>query len=141
MNPALPALAPSMRARANAPLVPTGWQTIGPFFPRTFFHEGDNDLRRIAPEAPPTARGEPIRIVGRVLEEGGKPCVNAILEAWQADASGRFRHPPTTRRRISPTPTSSAGAAPGRMPRAATSSAPSCPAPTATLWRGRARRT
>lgn len=82
-----------MSARPNAPLVPTGWQTIGPFFPRTFFREGDNDLRRLTVEAPPTTRGEPIRLLGRVLEEGGRPCVNAILEAWQADAEGRFRHP------------------------------------------------
>jgi protocatechuate 3,4-dioxygenase alpha subunit len=79
--------------RPNAPLVPTGWQTIGPFFPRTFFREGDNDLTRLSAEAPPTARGERIRILGRVLEEGGRPCVNAVLEAWQADAAGRFRHP------------------------------------------------
>ena len=79
--------------RPNAPLVPSAWQTIGPFFPRTFFREGDNDLTRLAPGAGSTARGEPIRLRGRVLEQGGRPCVNAILEAWQADAAGRFRHP------------------------------------------------
>ncbi len=84
---------PAPRKRPNAPLVPTGWQTIGPFFPRTFFHAGDNDLRRLSAEAAPTMRGEPIRIIGQVLEEAGRPCVNAILEVWQADASGRFRHP------------------------------------------------
>ena len=77
----------------NTPLVPGAWQTIGPFFPRTFFREGDNDLTRLAPGAASTARGEPIRLHGRVLEQGGRPCVNAILEAWQADAAGRFRHP------------------------------------------------
>ena len=81
-------------ARPNAPLVPTGWQTIGPFFPPGFFREGDEDLTRASPEAAPdaVARGERIRILGRVLEEGGRPCVNAVLEAWQADAGGRFRH-------------------------------------------------
>jgi protocatechuate 3,4-dioxygenase alpha subunit len=77
----------------NAPLVPTGWQTLGPFFPHSFFREGDNDLTRLSAEAAPTTRGERIRILGRVLEEGGRPCVNAVLEAWQADACGRFRHP------------------------------------------------
>ena len=80
-------------SRSNAPLPPTGWQTIGPFFPRTFFREGDNDLTRLSADAPPTKRGEPIWLTGRVLEEGGRPCVNAVLEAWQADAGGRFRHP------------------------------------------------
>jgi protocatechuate 3,4-dioxygenase alpha subunit len=77
----------------NTPLVPTGWQTIGPFFPRTFFHEGDNDLTRLAPDAPQGAQGEHILLHGRVLQEGGGPCVNAVLEAWQADSLGHFRHP------------------------------------------------
>jgi len=68
-------------------MTPTPWHTVGPFFPRTFFRAGDNDL------ASGAARGERIVLRGRVLEEGGRPCVNAILEAWQADAAGRFAHP------------------------------------------------
>lgn len=80
-------------SRPNEPLVPTAWQTIGPFFPQTFFREGDNDLTQVSAEAAPTIRGERILIRGRVLEQGGGPCVNAVLEAWQADAAGRFRHP------------------------------------------------
>lgn len=79
--------------RPNSPLPPTGWQTVGPFFPRTFFHEGDNDLTRRSADAAPSTRGQRIRIHGRVLEQDGRPCVNAVLEAWQADAAGRFRHP------------------------------------------------
>ena len=77
----------------NAPLVPLGWHTLGPFFPRTFFSPGDNDLTRFSPEAEATAQGQPVIIRGRVLQEGGGPCVNAVLEAWQADAHGHFRHP------------------------------------------------
>lgn len=77
----------------NAPLLPGGWHTIGPFFPQTFFRAGDNDLTRISADAAPTARGEHILLRGTVREDGGAPCVNAILEAWQADAGGRFRHP------------------------------------------------
>ncbi|HEV7264617.1 MAG TPA: protocatechuate 3,4-dioxygenase subunit alpha [Falsiroseomonas sp.] len=68
------------------PFTPTPWHTIGPFFPRSFFREGDNDLARAA------ARGDRILLRGQVLEEGGRPCVNAVLEAWQADAAGRFAH-------------------------------------------------
>ncbi len=67
-------------------LTPTPWHTIGPFFPRSFFREGDNDLTR------GTALGQRVLIRGRVLEQGGGPCVNAVLEAWQADAAGRFGH-------------------------------------------------
>ena len=79
--------------RPNVPLVPTAWHTIGPFFPQTFFRDGDNDLTRLSADTAPTARGEKVIIRGRVLEQGGGPCVNAVLEAWQADAAGRFRHP------------------------------------------------
>jgi protocatechuate 3,4-dioxygenase alpha subunit len=77
----------------NAPLPPTSQQTIGPFFPRTFFRDGDNDLTRVAPDAAPTRHGEAILLHGRVTREGGFPCLNTILEAWQADAAGRFNHP------------------------------------------------
>ncbi|MFC7473607.1 protocatechuate 3,4-dioxygenase subunit alpha [Dankookia sp. GCM10030260] len=73
--------------------LPTSAHTIGPFFPQTFFRPGDNDLTRVTPEAAPTARGERIVLRGTVTREGGVPCVNAIMEAWQADAAGRFAHP------------------------------------------------
>ncbi len=73
-------------------MFPTSEHTIGPFFPQSFFREGDNDLRRVSPDAAPSARGETITIHGVVLKEGGVPCVNMVLEAWQADAAGRFSH-------------------------------------------------
>ena len=72
---------------------PTSQHTIGPFFPRDFCRPGDNDLTRIQAEALPSPRGERILLRGRVTREAGTPCVNALLEAWQADAAGRFRHP------------------------------------------------
>ncbi|MFC7538520.1 protocatechuate 3,4-dioxygenase subunit alpha [Siccirubricoccus deserti] len=81
------------QARPNVPLPPSSSQTIGPFFPQSFFRPGDNDLTRISAEAAPSTRGERITLRGRVTREGGVPCVNAVLEAWQADAGGRFRHP------------------------------------------------
>ena len=72
---------------------PTSAHTSGPFFPQTFFRAGDNDLTRMTADVAPTPRGEPILLRGRLTREGGLACVNAILEAWQADAAGRFRHP------------------------------------------------
>ena len=83
MSPATPA----------ARLLPTSQHTIGPFFPRTFFQPGDNDLTIVGHGAPPTRRGEAILLRGRVTRAEGLPCLNQILEAWQADAGGRFRHP------------------------------------------------
>ena len=81
-------------------LAPISQHTIGPFFPQTFFTEGDNDLRRRNARAGPTARGEEILIRGRVTKEGGFPCINMILEAWQADAAGRFDHPADPERHL-----------------------------------------
>ncbi len=71
---------------------PTAWHTIGPFFPGTFFRPGDNDLTRATPDEPP-GRGRPIVLRGSVRQDGGRPVINAVLEAWQADAGGLFRHP------------------------------------------------
>ncbi len=74
-------------------MLPASEHTIGPFFPQSFFREGDNDLRRRTPDAAPSRRGETITIHGVVLKAEGVPCVNMVLEAWQADAAGRFNHP------------------------------------------------
>lgn len=51
-----------------------------------------SDLTRRRPDAPP-ARGEPVRLTGRVLQEGGGPVANFVVEIWQADCDGRFDHP------------------------------------------------
>lgn len=80
-------------APVAAALAPTSQHTIGPFFPRTFFQPGDNDLTVVARGAAPTRRGEAILLRGRVTRAEGLPCLNQILEAWQADAGGRFNHP------------------------------------------------
>jgi protocatechuate 3,4-dioxygenase beta subunit len=51
---------------------------------------GDNDLTA-------HGRGTPIglRIIvhGRVLDENGRPVRDALVEVWQANAAGRYRHP------------------------------------------------
>jgi protocatechuate 3,4-dioxygenase alpha subunit len=73
--------------------IPTSEHTIGPFFPHTFFRAADNDLTRVAEDAAPTRRGETILLRGVVTREGGVPCLNLVLEAWQADAGGHFDHP------------------------------------------------
>lgn len=78
---------------SNSLIAPTSQHTIGPFFPRTFFQDGDNDLARISHAAETTARGTRILLRGRVLRAEAVPCLNQILEAWQADSAGRFNHP------------------------------------------------
>lgn len=62
--------------------------TIGPFFPASFV-EGHDDLTRYRGG---TARGQHIELSGRILQEGGVPTLNTILEIWQPDSAGIFRH-------------------------------------------------
>jgi protocatechuate 3,4-dioxygenase alpha subunit len=62
-------------------LTPTPGQTIGPFFAYALPFERDNDL------VPPGSPGS-IRLHGVVTDGAGAPVPDALLEIWQADASG-----------------------------------------------------
>jgi protocatechuate 3,4-dioxygenase alpha subunit len=68
--------------------------TTGPFFPREF-SDGSEDLTCRGGAA---ARGEHILLTGRVLEVDAKPTWNMVLEIWQPDSAGIFRHPLDPRR-------------------------------------------
>jgi len=51
----------------------------------------DNDLtRNAAKNGEPL--GERIIVTGRVLDEGGRPVRNTLVEVWQANAAGRYVH-------------------------------------------------
>jgi protocatechuate 3,4-dioxygenase beta subunit len=50
---------------------------------------GDMDLTAVGNGEP---LGEKIVVTGRVLDEGGKPVRNSLLEVWQCNAAGRYRH-------------------------------------------------
>jgi protocatechuate 3,4-dioxygenase beta subunit len=50
----------------------------------------DNDLTRQSPSGEP--QGERIIVAGRVVDEDGRPQPNVLLEVWQANAAGRYRH-------------------------------------------------
>ena len=70
----------------------TMWQTLGPYFPyRYLLRPGENDLIRIA-KGKPRAKGEIIDTVGRVTDEDGRPVRGALIEVWQANKDGRYRH-------------------------------------------------
>ena len=70
--------------------IPTAEATIGPFFPPRYADEGANDLTVLRGRK---AKGEAIEIRGRVVQEDGAPMDNLIVEIWQPDAQGIFRHP------------------------------------------------
>jgi protocatechuate 3,4-dioxygenase alpha subunit len=69
---------------------PSSSQTVGPFFKYALERPAWSDLTSDG------ARGERIRIVGRVLDGDGLPVPDALLEIWQANAAGKYAHPADT---------------------------------------------
>ena len=84
------------RKSAQRRLIPTGEATIGPFFPPRYVDAGANDLTQFEDRK---AQGEVIEIEGVVRQEDGAPLDNLVLEIWQADARGAYRHPADPRHR------------------------------------------
>lgn len=76
--------------KKHEPLVPSAEATIGPFFPPRYVDAGANDLTTLQGRK---AKGEVIEIRGLVLQEDGATMENLVVEIWQADAAGIFRHP------------------------------------------------
>jgi protocatechuate 3,4-dioxygenase alpha subunit len=77
-------------------MIPTGEATIGPFFPPRYVDAGANDLTRCEGRK---AKGAAIEILGCVRQEDGAALENLVLEIWQADAKGIYRHPADPRQR------------------------------------------
>ncbi len=75
-----------------AGLRPTPAQSLGPFYPLELPLDSDNDLVRVAGQ-PNTAEGEISNLIGRVLDDRGRPVREAQIEIWQCDVNGRYRHP------------------------------------------------
>jgi protocatechuate 3,4-dioxygenase alpha subunit len=63
--------------------------TTGPYFPVEWADAG-SDLTRIGSAI---AQGQHLIIAGSLVEAGGKPTRNSIIELWQPDSTGIFRHP------------------------------------------------
>ncbi len=61
----------------------------GPVFGEDAIGELDGDLTRQHAGEP---LGERIIVSGRVLDEDGRPIRGALVEVWQANAGGRYRH-------------------------------------------------
>ena len=80
-------------------------QTVGPFFHFALMRDGVDELD------PERAAGTPIVITGAVLDGAGDPVSDAMVEIWQADGGGRYRHPADGR--VGDVPTSFIGF--GRM--------------------------
>jgi protocatechuate 3,4-dioxygenase beta subunit len=73
-----PILLPHTLSELTGPLY--GYNPIGPT---------DHDLTRHFADPP---QGERIIVAGRILDEDGRGVPNALVEVWQANAGGRYRH-------------------------------------------------
>ena len=104
-------------------------EITGPVFGHGMLGELDNDLIHNFAKPGESAIGERIIVYGRVLDERGVGVPGALLEFWQANAGGRYRH--KKRRLSSPRSIriSAAAAAPSPTRTAATPSAPIKPGP------------
>jgi protocatechuate 3,4-dioxygenase alpha subunit len=72
----------------------TASNTIGPFFHHAMTPE-EHNLKGITDNylAGKKTKGDHIRVEGRILDAEGKPLRAAMLEIWQANATGRYNSP------------------------------------------------
>jgi protocatechuate 3,4-dioxygenase, beta subunit len=64
-------------------------EITGPVFGRDLLQPGDHDLTKQHTGEP---IGERIIVTGHVLDDDGCPVPHTLVEIWQANAAGRYRH-------------------------------------------------
>lgn len=64
-------------------------ELTGPLYGHNPIGETDNDLTRQHPGEP---IGERIIVAGQVMDEDGRPIPHTLIELWQSNAAGRYRH-------------------------------------------------
>lgn len=87
---ALPALLAPAQAGA-ATRRPTPAQTEGPYYPVDLPADTDHDLLRQGGER--YAKGQPCWLEGTLTDTAGQPLPGSLVEIWQCDADGHYRHP------------------------------------------------
>src|SRR5712672_2042752 len=78
-------------AAAEAALLRTPGQILGPFYPLGELAQ-NSDLTRISGRSG-RAEGQVLNVMGRVLNLSGEPVRDAKVEVWQANTYGRYTHP------------------------------------------------
>jgi len=77
--------------KALLSMPPTKSEMTGPVFGHDMLDPLDNDLLRNA-HVDGDPIGERIIVHGRVLDQEERPVRNTLIEVWQANAGGRYRH-------------------------------------------------
>ena len=79
-------------SRALLSMPQTLSEITGPVFGHTMIGPLDNDLILNFATSGESAIGPRIIVYGRVLDENGRGIPHTLLEFWQANAGGRYRH-------------------------------------------------
>ena len=79
-------------SRALISFPPTLSEQTGPVFGHSILGKLDNDLIHNFAQPGESAIGQRIIVHGRVLDENGRGVPGALVEFWQANAGGRYRH-------------------------------------------------
>ena len=73
------------RTKNQEPLTP--FQTVGPFFDFGLIIPGGETI------AQPSTPGRHVAVEGTIRDGAGDPLPDGLVEIWQADAAGKYRHP------------------------------------------------
>ena len=94
-----PALTPAYKTSvARSPRLPplsfdaSVTEATGPVFGPGLLQAGDDDLLTNHAAPGESAIGPRIVVMGRLLDTDGRPIPGALIEIWQANAGGRYRH-------------------------------------------------
>jgi protocatechuate 3,4-dioxygenase beta subunit len=82
----------TVRRAPSQPLIflpHTRSEVSGPIFHPAAISEADSDLTRQHLGEP---QGERIIVTGRVMDDSGRAVPKALIEVWQTNAAGRYRH-------------------------------------------------
>jgi len=67
--------------------------TIGPFYPGAFLTGMPQDLWTVAPLVAHHPQGQAIVFIATFVDSLMRPVPSLVVEFWQANARGRYRHP------------------------------------------------
>jgi protocatechuate 3,4-dioxygenase, beta subunit len=89
---ALPGLIarPASAQQRSSPLVLTPSQSEGPFYPDQALQDADFNLLKNGNVA--YSQGQAAWVTGVVMDQSGKPVSGAVVEIWQCDHAGVYRH-------------------------------------------------
>ncbi len=85
----------SIKRSPKSPLITfptTPSEENGPVFNSSIIGDFDHDLIHNFSQNGQSAIGQRLIVYGRVVDQYNRPLANTLIEVWQANAGGRYRH-------------------------------------------------